>query len=1042
MKQKHVFFSVRLRVLCVSVLSLFFVLTLETQATIRYVRPTSQGLGNGTSWANASNDLQLMINQSAAGDSVFVAAGTYKPNRRADALHTITPNDIDNAFVLKADVKIFGGFPNYGTATWANRNWENNPTILSGDIGVVGNITDNCRHVVISSGEVGTACLNGFIITQGYAVPVQSAFDSIIVNHNRIQRVDGGGIYNMFSSPTLTNLTIDNNHTYSNAAGIYNGHSSPMLTNVTISRSNLGGMQNVYSSPILTDVTITNNGGIGITCAYLSPILTNVTITNNGESGISCTSSSPILTNVTISGNKRRGLVCSFSSSPVLTNVAITNNERCGIYCSASSPILTNVTIANNREGGIFCTSSSPMLFNVRISDNEKFGISNTTYSSSTLTNVTISNNDVGSNEVLIYNIGGIYNEHYSNVAIRNSIMWGNRDINNAASNVVNFGTITYENSLIGGEPIGNGIILNSNPFFIDTANGNYRLSCFSPAVDAGVNAYLSGINTDLDGNLRVFNEIVDLGAYEYQGNAVLPFLSITSKIDTTICYGNKVVIPLFFSDVLPWEFTYATDNGVSRDIVQSIKDSLFQWELNPSHTTTYKIIALKAIGCVFPIMDSIQVQVINPIFTNHFYNDTLCSGEQTRAVVFAGTGNFYEWIASGDVIDSIPKGVQTGNFRRYTVENKGNTPLTSVITVTPKYIENGKTCVGKDTSFSVTVYPIPALSTVLQNDTLCDGEQTKAVVFQGAEVYEWTVAGNVSGLPTGSQTGNFGTYTLTNKTAQPTKSVITVIPQYLLSKKECEKTSQTFEIVVNPATIIHSFSPEKDLFLCGDESVQMEVNATGQNLIYQWYHKDSALQGEENPQYTLSAVNQANSGEYYVKVMGVCGDTQSRSIAINNENIKVLVSEWDDYITVDNTSKQFVGFQWYKNGKAVGGATKQTYQEKNGLDGCYSVELTLSDKRKIHSCERCFDKTRKHITLYPNPVKQGDKIKITFNPQSGHINFISVGAFNALGQQVFTQQVDGEEFELETFNLSPGVYVLKITTEDFWIYTEKMIVF
>ena len=48
--------------------------------TIRYVKPTVSGSGDGSSWANASNNLQSMINNSASNDQVWVAAGTYKPN--------------------------------------------------------------------------------------------------------------------------------------------------------------------------------------------------------------------------------------------------------------------------------------------------------------------------------------------------------------------------------------------------------------------------------------------------------------------------------------------------------------------------------------------------------------------------------------------------------------------------------------------------------------------------------------------------------------------------------------------------------------------------------------------------------------------------------------------------------------------------------------------------------------------------------------------------------------------------------------------------
>ena len=53
------------------------------------------------------------------------------------------------------------------------------------------------------------------------------------------------------------------------------------------------------------------------------------------------------------------------------------------------------------------------------------------------------------------------------------------------------------------------------NPGFMDSANGDYRLSADSPCVNAGSNDYVT-TDTDIAGNTRIMGGTVDIGAYEY----------------------------------------------------------------------------------------------------------------------------------------------------------------------------------------------------------------------------------------------------------------------------------------------------------------------------------------------------------------------------------------------------------------------------------------------------------------------------------------------------------------------------------------------
>jgi hypothetical protein len=468
-------------------------------STTRYIKQVGAGTMDGSSWANASDDLQAMINASSAYDMIWVAGGTYKPNRKADATGTITANDRSNAFILKEDVRIYGGFA--GTENSLNgRDLTNTPnkSILSGDFNsddavsgsgsllVLSNNSENAYHVVISSGTVSTAVLDGFTITGGNA---NASLADITVNGNSIVHYSGGGMSLYDSSPELNNIIITRN-AGRGGAGMMLQFSSPKISHSSISSNaasggsldNLGGGMYNYqsSSPLLTDVIVSEN------------------VSTAGGGMYNRDLSSPTLTNVTIKNNHARG------SRPFMTGGGISNAD-------ASSPVITNVSITGNtaKTGG---------------------GIDNYLNCYPVLTNVTISGNSASENG------GGISNESSSDIQIRNSIIWGNGiNIHDISS------TPSVEYSIIeGGYP---GIANTSDdPLFVDVVNDNYSLQAGSPAVDVGnVDYFLAGqavdlshITTDLNDHSRFTMWGIDIGAYErYEslGTAALNFDGVNDKI-------------------------------------------------------------------------------------------------------------------------------------------------------------------------------------------------------------------------------------------------------------------------------------------------------------------------------------------------------------------------------------------------------------------------------------------------------------------------------------------------------------------------------
>ena len=122
-----------------------------------YVHAAATGSNDGTSWADAFVDLQSAMAASQYGDEVWAAAGTYFPTATTDR---------NISFVLKNGVKLYGGFA--GTETLlGERDWVANETVLSGDIGVVGDSVDNSYNVMYGVDIFDSARIDGFSIKRG-----------------------------------------------------------------------------------------------------------------------------------------------------------------------------------------------------------------------------------------------------------------------------------------------------------------------------------------------------------------------------------------------------------------------------------------------------------------------------------------------------------------------------------------------------------------------------------------------------------------------------------------------------------------------------------------------------------------------------------------------------------------------------------------------------------------------------------------------------------------------------------------------------------
>jgi hypothetical protein len=197
-----------------------------------YVRENGSGNFLANTWDNATAELAdalVAAKNNIAIKEIWVSGGNYKP------LYSPTDNNFgnadgrNNAFLLVNNVKLLGGFPALGIPLLADRNPTMNPTVLSGDLNNSNSANNgDIYHVLISSGGVGTALLDGFTVKNGFAVSATT----YTVNGQVIQSNAGGGLIIYNGNPAINNCIFE-----TNIAGIYGGaianySASPTFSNV------------------------------------------------------------------------------------------------------------------------------------------------------------------------------------------------------------------------------------------------------------------------------------------------------------------------------------------------------------------------------------------------------------------------------------------------------------------------------------------------------------------------------------------------------------------------------------------------------------------------------------------------------------------------------------------------------------------------------------------------------------------------------------------------------------------------------------------
>jgi predicted outer membrane repeat protein len=305
------------------IIVLLSAVSIRAQGNYYFVKWDAPGLNDGSNWRNAFINLQDAFDISSSGDTIFVAEGTYYPDRG----NSVIPGDRHASFILKDGVVIMGGYKGNEKFTKTDqaynrfwRNWRKNKTIISGDLQNNDNEnvvhtepvrSDNSYHIFTTRESVDTTSgINGFYIQGGnanYTTLVGGLGGAIYLGNSHLQikncvfsnntaRESGGAIFAPAGNPKIKFVTFINNRA-KNGGAVYltgNDHlnhpTQAFINNSHFYRNkadqNGGGIYAAYgvnpyymNSVFIANEALTGGGAYADSRSY--PFMVNCTYYNN-----------------------------------------------------------------------------------------------------------------------------------------------------------------------------------------------------------------------------------------------------------------------------------------------------------------------------------------------------------------------------------------------------------------------------------------------------------------------------------------------------------------------------------------------------------------------------------------------------------------------------------------------------------------------------------------------------------------------------------------------------------------------------------------
>ena len=469
----------------------------------------------------------------------------------------------DNTLALKGLEFTHGKSPacggaiwNYGNLTVENCLFKDNNATYVNDEGGTGNYYGGAIAVkpggkIAATSTTFTGNVGGGVVS--FQTDLASTFTDCVFQNN-----ESYSLYAATGDVAATNCDVIGNNSY----GLYAWDGAITATNCRIKENSQTGIYTYQSAITATNCEISDNGSYGIYAyqgevaateceisgnsyglyAYQGAITaTNCEISDNGNYGIYTSIGEITATDCEISGNNC-GLYTN-QGAITATNCVVEGNAKQGLYAYKGEIAATNLVIRNNKSQGIYCSAEGTINATncLVVGNTASYGAGLELFGTANLYNCTITGNVASSLGGGVDLDGNAVLNAYNTIIVGNSASNG-ADLYIYSANAAANGDNTLSSFTGWASGSNNLTYVESNPLFTDAANGDYSLAENSQAIDKGANSHVA-VAEDLDGNARIVNGIVDLGAYERQLDFNPVVLDVPSNLRETAKTETSITV-------------------------------------------------------------------------------------------------------------------------------------------------------------------------------------------------------------------------------------------------------------------------------------------------------------------------------------------------------------------------------------------------------------------------------------------------------------------------------------------------------------------